>query len=115
MLARKLLTSAAWAAAGVMLSLPAHAQNPIKIGSSLPLTGGFSVTGQKHKEGFELCIKMINDRGGLLGRPVTLVVSDNRSDTETAMNQYERLINVDKVDVTFGTFSSKLTFPVSSR
>ena len=114
MLARKLSTSAAWAAAVVMLSLPAHAQKPIKIGSSLPLTGGFSVTGQKHKEGFELCIKMINDRGGLLGRPVTLIVSDNRSDTETAINQYERLINLDNVDVTFGTFSSKLTFPVSS-
>jgi branched-chain amino acid transport system substrate-binding protein len=43
-----------------------------------------------------------------------LIVSDNRSDTETAISQYERMINVDKVDVIFGTFSSKLTFPVSA-
>lgn len=111
----------AWIAGGLaaagalaMLANAAAAQQPIKIGSSLPLTGGFSVTGQKHKEGFEMCIKMINEAGGLLNRPVELIVSDNRSDTETAMNQYERLINVDGVDIAFGTFSSKLTFPVSS-
>ncbi|GIT06471.1 MAG: hypothetical protein CM1200mP30_01010 [Pseudomonadota bacterium] len=35
---------------------------------------------------------------------------DNRSDTETAISQYERFINVDKVDLVFGTFSSKLFF-----
>lgn len=87
---------------------------PIKVGASLPLTGGFSVTGDKHKVGYELCVGMINDNGGILGRKVDLIVSDNRSDTETAISQYERMINVDKVDVIFGTFSSKLTFPVSA-
>lgn len=102
-------------AAGVaFLAAAAHAQEPIKIGSSLPLTGNFSVTGEKHRQGFVLCVEMINERGGLLGRPVELIVSDNRSDTETAISQYERLINVDNVDLLFGTFSSKLTFPASS-
>ena len=106
----------AMAAVGLaaIIAVPAAAQDTIRIGSSLPLTGGFSVTGTKHKEGFEMCINMINERGGLLGKQVELVVSDNRSDTETAISQYERLINVDNVDITFGTFSSKLTFPVSS-
>lgn len=92
----------------------AYAAEPIKIGSSLPLTGGFSETGEKHRQGFQLCVDMINEKGGLLGRPVELIVSDNRSDTETALSQYERLINVDKVDLVFGTFSSKLTFPTSA-
>jgi branched-chain amino acid transport system substrate-binding protein len=111
---RTLSTSAASLLAAAMLSLPALAQAPIKIGSSLPLTGNFAVTGQKHKEGFELCAKLINASGGILGRKVDLIVSDNRSDTETAINQYERLINLDGADIMFGTFSSKLTFPVSS-
>lgn len=102
------------AAALGLLSSTALAQETIKIGSSLPLTGGFAVTGEKHRKGFELCIDMINEKGGLLGKQVELIVSDNRSDTETAISQYERLINVDKVDVLFGTFSSKLTFPTSS-
>ncbi len=92
----------------------AWAQQPIKVGASLPLTGGFSVTGDKHKVGYELCVNMINENGGVLGRKLELIVSDNRSDTETAISQYERMINVDKVDVIFGTFSSKLTFPVSA-
>ena len=92
----------------------AVAQEAISIGASLPLTGNFSVSGQKHKEGYELCVDLINDRGGLLGRPVQLIISDNRSDTETAISQHERLINVNGVDMLFGTFSSRLTFPVSA-
>jgi branched-chain amino acid transport system substrate-binding protein len=87
---------------------------PIVIGASLPLTGGFSVNGEKHKEGYELCVDLINEKGGILGRPVEIIISDNRSDTETAISQYERLISMDGADVLFGTFSSKLTFPASS-
>jgi branched-chain amino acid transport system substrate-binding protein len=111
---RTLSTGIASVIAAALLSLPAFAQEPIKVGSSLPLTGNFAVTGTKHKEGFELCVKLINESGGLLGRKVELIVSDNRSDTETALNQYERLINVDGAHITFGTFSSKLTFPISA-
>ncbi len=99
-----------------LITTTAFAQtgDPIKIGSSLPLTGGKSVNGEKHRKGFVTCVEMINEKGGLLGRPVNLIVSDNRSDVATAIAQYERLINVDKVDLLFGTFSSGLTYPVSS-
>jgi branched-chain amino acid transport system substrate-binding protein len=93
---------------------PAQQGEPIKIGTSLPLTGGRSVNGEKHRKGFVLCVEMINAKGGLLGRPVELVASDNRSDAGTAIAQYERLINVDQVDLIFGTFSSALTYPISS-
>ena len=85
----------------------------IKIGASMPLTGNFAVPGSKHLEGYEMCVDIINRHGGWLGKEVELIVSDNRSDTETAISQYERFINVDNVDLTFGTFSSKLTFPIS--
>jgi branched-chain amino acid transport system substrate-binding protein len=101
------------AGAGLLVSV-AYGQETIKIGSSLPLTGNFSVTGESHKRGFELCVDLVNQKGGVLGKKLELVVSDNRSDTETAISQYERLINVDKVDLVFGTFSSKLTFPTSA-
>jgi branched-chain amino acid transport system substrate-binding protein len=99
-----------------LITTTAFAQtgDPIKIGSSLPLTGGKSVNGEKHRKGFVTCVDMINEKGGLLGRPVELIVSDNRSDVATAIAQYERLINVDKVDLLFGTFSSGLTYPVSA-
>ena len=86
----------------------------LKIGASLPLTGVFSVSGTKHQEGYQLCVDLINEAGGVLGRQVDLIMSDNRSDPATAINQYERLINVDKVEAVFGTFSSRLTFPVAN-
>ncbi len=87
---------------------------PIKIGASMPLTGGFAIPGQKHADGYELCVDKINEKGGLLGRPVELIITDNQSDVDTILAQTERLINVDKVDLIFGTFSSKLTFPQTS-
>lgn len=95
-------------------AMAAASGEPIVAGASLPLTGGFSVNGQKHKEGYELCADLINERGGVLGRPLEILVSDNRSDTETAISETERMINVDNVDVLFGTYSSRLSFPVSS-
>jgi branched-chain amino acid transport system substrate-binding protein len=87
---------------------------PIVIGTSLPLTGEFSITGTKHQAGYQLCVDLINQADGLLGRPVELIVSDNQSDVDTTLAQFERFINVDKVDLIFGTFSSKLTFPASA-
>ncbi|MEN6572265.1 MAG: amino acid ABC transporter substrate-binding protein [Anaerolineaceae bacterium] len=87
---------------------------PIKIGTSLPLTGEFSITGTKHRDGYQLCVDLINEAGGINGRTVDLVVSDNQSDVDTTLAQMERFINVDKVDLIFGTFSSKLTFPATA-
>ena len=87
---------------------------PILIGASLPLTGGFSINGQKHKSGYELWAKLVNARGGLLGRPVKIIINDNQSNVEASLAQIERYINVDKVDLLLGTFSSKLTFPMSA-
>ncbi len=103
-------------AATTALALAATAvqAQTLKIGASLPITGGLSVSGEKHKRGYELCTKLINQAGGILGRQVELIVSDNRSDPATAINQYERFINVDKVDAVYGTFSSRLTFPVGA-
>ena len=95
-------------------SAGAQEGDPIVIGASLPLTGTFSIAGSKHAEGYELCVAQINAMGGLLGRPVELIISDSRSDADQAIAQYERFINEDNVDLIFGTFSSRLTFPTSA-
>lgn len=87
---------------------------PIVMGASLPLTGEFSIAGSKHAAGYQFCVDEINARGGLLGRPVELLVEDNRSDTEVTVNQTERFITVEDVDVLLGTFSSLLGFPAST-
>jgi branched-chain amino acid transport system substrate-binding protein len=72
------------------------------------------VPGTLHQEGYEVCRDIINERGGLLGRPVELIISDNQSDPETAVAQTDRFINVDNADILLGTFSTLLSFPSSA-
>jgi branched-chain amino acid transport system substrate-binding protein len=94
----------------------AQTTKAIKVGVSLPLTGVFAIAGQKHRDGYTFWAQQVNKdkKRQLLGRPVELVISDNRSDTETTVSQLERFISENQVDLLFGTFSSKLTFPASA-
>jgi branched-chain amino acid transport system substrate-binding protein len=92
-------------------SPPASSQpkTPIKIGISLSLSGDFSADGQAFEQGYQLWADMVNKNGGLLGRQVTLdIVSDASSPQQVATN-YQKLINVDHVDLVFGPFSTLLT------
>ena len=86
----------------------------VVFGASLPLTGGLAINGQKHQEGYELCMELINAKGGLLGEPARIIISDNQSTNETGQAQIERLINQDQVTVLLGTFSSRITFAQTS-
>ncbi len=99
---------------GLLVGSANFAAAEVVFGSSLPLTGGLATNGQKHQEGFELCMDLINNAGGLLGEPAKLIVSDNQSSNETGQAQIERLINQDKVSVLLGTFSSRITFAQTS-
>lgn len=88
-------------------------EGPIVIGVSLPLSGRFSEPGTAARQGYEVWAAMVNEAGGLLGRPVELSVLDNASDQDTAVADYEKLITVDKVDLVVGPFSSFLVIPTS--
>lgn len=86
---------------------------PIRIGASLPLTGRFSEPGSAAKRGYEVWAALVNQKGGMLGRPVALTIVDNASNQRTAVADYEKLITVDKVDLVVGPFSSFLVIPTS--
>lgn len=85
---------------------------PIIAATSLPLTGEFSIPAELHRNGYQLCVDLINERGGVLGRELLLEVEDNQSDQEIAVTQYERMVA--EADILFGTFSSLLTGPTSA-
>jgi branched-chain amino acid transport system substrate-binding protein len=87
---------------------------PIRIGTSLPLTGEFSQPGLAAQEGYKVWQEMINDEGGLLGRDVELVIKDDASSQNTILADYNALISQDQVDLLLGTFSSLLNLPASS-
>lgn len=92
---------AAGAALFSSLALPAaRAQGkPIRIGSSLPLTGPLASLGIIHKVTGEIYVENLNRRGGLLGRPVEWLLRDDQSKPELTRTIYEQLITADKVDL----------------
>jgi branched-chain amino acid transport system substrate-binding protein len=91
---------------------------PILIGTSLSLTGDFSVDGQAFQRGYNLWVQNINKAGGLNGHKVTLKVLNDNSDPATVATNYTQLINGDHAAFVFGPFSTLLTAsaaPVAAR
>ncbi|HSU76732.1 MAG TPA: amino acid ABC transporter substrate-binding protein [Burkholderiales bacterium] len=99
---RKLLGTIALAG----LCALAHAQQPVRIGSTLALTGPLSATGAVHKVAGEIYVEELNKRGGLLGRKVEWVLKDDQSRPDLARTLYEQLITVDKVDLLIGPYAT---------
>src|SRR5919201_5900625 len=114
------MTPKAPAALAVALALavggavPAIAQGPIRIGASLSLTGTYAKLGKNQHEGYQLCQKELNAKGGLLGRKVDFVVYDDQSMPPTGVRLYEKLITEDKVDGVMGPYSSPVTEAVAN-
>jgi branched-chain amino acid transport system substrate-binding protein len=93
-------------------------KSPILIGTSLSLTGDFSVDGQAFERGYKLWVDNINKSGGLQGHKVTLKVLNDNSDPATVATNYTQLINGDHAAFVFGPFSTLLTAsaaPVAAR
>ena len=108
-LSRRRTLSAIGAAAGA-LALPAWAQapagQPIRVGSTLALTGPLSATALTHKLVGEIYVEQLNKRGGLLGRPVQWIVKDDQSKPDLARTLYEQLVTSDKVDLLMGPYAT---------
>ena len=80
---------------------------------SLSLSGDFSADGNAFKQGYQLWADTVNKTGGLLGHQVKLdIVSDASSPTQVVTN-YQKLISLDHVNLTFGPFSSLLSLPAA--
>ena len=99
-----------WTVAGLAVLMPltasSQANPPIRIGSTLALTGPLSATALTHKLVGEIYVEQINARGGLLGRKVEWTVKDDQSKPELARTLYEQLITSDKVDLLMGPYAT---------
>ena len=86
----------------------AHAADAIKIGMPLALTGPLGSVGQEQKNGAELWAKVTNAKGGLLGRPIQLFITDTGGDPATCVRKAQELVERDNCHVFFGmTLSSE--------
>ena len=88
---------------------PAASAQPIKVGISLPLTGSFSADGIATLNGYKLWASDVNTDGGLLGRPVKLVIRNDNSNEKTVASDYNVLTSKDHVNLTLAPFSTLLT------
>lgn len=87
---------------------------PLRIGATMSITGkAYAVQGGYGREGYLLCQKHLNAQGGLLGRPVELVIRDDESDEKTAARLYETLITEDKVEAILGPYGTAITEAVA--
>ncbi len=97
---RKLL---AFALTGLALStMPAFAQQTVKIGSFLSVTGAAAFLGDPELKTLEMYIEKINKEGGLLGRKIDLIHYDDGSEANKSNSFAKRLIDNDQVDVILG-------------
>ena len=87
-------------------------QPPIKIGMSMPQTGGLAGGGKASLLGIEIWRDDINAKGGLLGRKVELVVYDDKSSASETPAIYAKLVDVDKVDLLFAPYATVPTAPI---
>jgi len=114
---RTLVKSGAAVAAAQFASpfvIPARAADAVKIGLDNPLTGTYAGPGKNELVGCQMALDEINAKGGILGRPVELVVEDSTSgDAGVAVQKARKLIDGDKVDFLLGNVNSALALAMA--
>ena len=96
------MLEAAPAAAQEASPAAAPTGDPIKIGSPYNLTGGYASIDNPAANGSKLAVKEINEAGGVLGRPLEIIIEDGKSDVPTITSVAKKLVEEDGVHVMAG-------------
>ena len=88
------------------------AQQPVKIGMSMPQTGTLGGGGQAALVALRMWVEDVNGRGGLLGRKVEFIVYDDQSTPALTPGIYTKLLDVDKVDLLIAPYATVPTAPI---
>jgi branched-chain amino acid transport system substrate-binding protein len=91
----------------------AQAAEPIYVGLNETRSGPFKMTGDRSVLGMETAVKQINEAGGILGRPVKVVIEDNQMKPEIAVTKLKKMILEDKCEAIFSVTSSSITLAIS--
>ena len=102
------------AAVILFFTIPALAAGEITFGGAISKTGRYAEPAGRFVNAYRLFVDHQNAKGGLLGRKLNLILLDDKSDKQTAIKLYERLITQEKVDFTLGPYSSGITDAVAN-
>jgi branched-chain amino acid transport system substrate-binding protein len=117
-ISRRRLVKSGLALAGAQIAQPfviaARAAEVVKIGLDNPLTGTYAALGKNELVGCQMALEAINAKGGVLGRPVELIVEESTSgDAGVAVQKARKLIDGDKVDFLLGNVNSALSLAMA--
>ncbi|MBK0398198.1 ABC transporter substrate-binding protein [Limibaculum sp. M0105] len=113
---RKVVAAAALAVGG-MIGAAQAADDPVKVGVIFPLSGGAGPQGQHISHAMAAMAEMINEDGGVLGRPIELLIRDDESTPAVGVSRASELIS-EEVSVIIEGWNSPVTLamqPVISR
>ena len=114
---RRGLLKAGAAAGASSLVMPevswAQSEKPVKIGNVDPRTGTYAALGENQIRGATMAVDEINKKGGILGRPVQLVVEDSQGLPGPAVSKAQKLVNQDNVSFLMGSVSSAVSASLS--
>src|SRR5499427_2859241 len=114
---RRLLHSVAWMSGAIATGVSAWsvqsdwanaAAAPIKVAIATDLTGAIAYVGNACANVAKMVMKDVNNDGGILGRPIELLIADTASDESVAVANVRRLIQRDKVDLVLGGITSSM-------
>jgi branched-chain amino acid transport system substrate-binding protein len=97
-----------------LFSVSAYAQEVLKLGIPLPLTGTNAKFGEIEKKSYEIAMQEINAKGGVKGKKIVLEFEDSQGKPEVARSIVERLIDVRKQPIVFGEYSSSCSKAISA-
>ncbi|HEX9209356.1 MAG TPA: ABC transporter substrate-binding protein, partial [Bradyrhizobium sp.] len=86
--------------------IQARGEAPLRIGMIDPLTGVYAAPAQNEVTGAKLAVDQMNAKGGILGRPVELLVEDSANDVGTGVQKARKLIERDQVTFLIGDVNS---------
>lgn len=111
---RDALAGLAVTAGAVSMPWVARAQaETVRIGFPSPLTGPFAAEAKDQVKSAELAVKLVNDKGGVAGRKVELIVRDDKLNAGEAATRTLELIEKDKVHAIVGALSAAIQLAVN--
>ncbi len=93
--------------------IKALGDTPVKIGMIDPLTGVYAAPAGNEVMGAKLAVEQINAKGGILGRPIDLLIEDSANDVGTGVQKARKLIERDEVNFIVGDVNSGIALAIS--
>jgi branched-chain amino acid transport system substrate-binding protein len=114
---RRTILKAGAAIAALQVTSPfiiqARGETPVRIGMIDPLTGVYAAIAQGEVEGAKLATEQLNKQGGILGRPVELLVEDSANDVGTGVQKTRKVIERDQVSIVIGDVNSGIAIAMT--